>query len=104
MPHMIGYLGGDSDTLAARRAVDNDLRLAVEFPDERKMLVICVMQTGEILMDWTDIAVGHGGRASNMHIVGVLAEQNDGTHQLHTRTKTTDLTNPVTFIQGGRIR
>jgi hypothetical protein len=87
MSHMIAYLGGDSHTLAVRRAIENDVRLAVEFPTERKMLVICVMQTGEIIMSWDDISGSHPSthRIGEMYVVGQLVSQDNGiSHELRT--------------------
>lgn len=97
MPHMIGYLGGDQNTLVARRAKENDIRLAVEFPDERNMLVVCVMQTGEILMSWTDTSVHQSGRADAMYHVGTLVER-DGAHVLETDATDIRTNAPVYFL------
>ena len=70
MPHMIGYLAGDAETFAARKAIDNDLRLAVDFPDERRMLVVVVAQSGDITMTWTS---SQGtGRVDEMYLVGKI--------------------------------
>jgi hypothetical protein len=84
---MIAYLGGDSDTLAARRAIDNDVRVAVEFPTERKMLVLCVMQTGEIIMSWDHVSTAHPTtqRVGDMYIIGRLVSDDGGlSHELVT--------------------
>lgn len=50
---MIGYLGGDSDTYASRRGNRGDLTFTVEWPDHNRMLVITVMQGGEVCLAWT---------------------------------------------------
>ena len=55
MPHMIAYLGGDSDTLAVRRANREDARIVVEFPDHDRMLVVMVTHKGEICMAWSEV-------------------------------------------------
>jgi len=52
---MMAYLGGDTNTLAARRAKNNDIRMAVEYPDHDRMLTVCVMQTGEVLVSWSKV-------------------------------------------------
>ncbi len=68
MTHMLAYLGGDSDVLASRRADTTDVRLVVDFPDEQRMLVVMVMQTGEVVMSWT--ADQGAGRLDDMYLVG----------------------------------
>ena len=78
MPHMIGFLAGDADTMATRKAIDHDLRLAVEFPDERRMLLICVMQTGEVTMTWTPTS-GGADRVDEMYLVGIVAPLGEST-------------------------
>lgn len=55
MPRMIGYLGGDANTLVARRAEENDLRVAVEFVDHNQMIVFVVMQDGTIAVNASKI-------------------------------------------------
>ena len=56
---MIGYLGGDANTLVARKAEEEDLRVAVEFEDANLMLCIVVFQTGEIGIAKTKIRGAH---------------------------------------------
>lgn len=69
---MIGYIGGDSNTLAARRANDNDLRVAVEFTDDDRMLTFSVMQTGEIMMAWSAV---HGGKPPlHVEVIGKVVQ------------------------------
>jgi nitrate reductase gamma subunit len=52
---MIGYMGGDANTLVVRRAIENDVRVAIEFQDHNFMLAIVVMQTGEVCLGQTAI-------------------------------------------------
>ena len=52
---MSGYLGGDRNTLVTRRAHENDLRVAVEFEDHNRMLTFVVMQTGEVMLAFSNI-------------------------------------------------
>ena len=73
---MMAYLGGDTNTLACRRAKTNDIRLAVEFPDHDRMLVMCVMQTGEVVMAWSRV---RGSEASEyIEVIGKIVEHADG--------------------------
>jgi hypothetical protein len=51
-----------------RRAHTEDVRVAIEFPNEQRMLAISVMQSGEITMTWTP---SQGtGRIDEMHYIG----------------------------------
>lgn len=76
MPRMMAYLGGDSNTLAARRAKKNDIRIAVEYPDHDRMLVVSVMQTGEVVLAWTKV---RGSEATDyIEVVGKVLEIGDG--------------------------
>ena len=68
MPRMMAYLGGDSSTLAARRAKNKDIRVAVEYPDHNRMLVFCVMQTGEVVLSWSKVR-GHE-KSDHIEVVG----------------------------------
>jgi hypothetical protein len=76
MPRMMAYLGGDSNTLAARRAKTGDIKLAVEYPDHDKMLIICVMQTGEVLLSWT--GVRGTAELDHLEVLGKVVELEDG--------------------------
>lgn len=76
MPHMLGYLGGDSNTLVARSAKENDIKMAVEFVGQEKMLVVCVMQTGEVMVTFTD--THDSGDTCIMHVVGHVKENTNG--------------------------
>ena len=81
MPNMIGYLGGDSNTLVSRRAKENDVRVAVEYVDDNRMLVVCVMQTGEVMVQFTTVRQDNNTdtKVNEMYVVG----------QVH-RSETTD--------------
>jgi len=74
--HMLGYLGGDNNTNVARRAKENDLKLAVEFLDKEKMLVVCVMQSGEVMVTFTD--THDEGDTMIMQVVGAVHESVTG--------------------------
>lgn len=69
---MMAYLGGDSNTLAARRAKNKDIRLAVEFTEHDRMLVFCVMQTGEVVLSWSKV---RGNEASDhIEVIGKVVD------------------------------
>ena len=72
---MMAYLGGDTNTLACRRAKTSDIRLAVEYPDHDRMIVLTVMQSGEIMMAWTKV---RGSEAVDyMEVVGKVVENDN---------------------------
>lgn len=77
MPHMLGYLGGDSNTLVARTAKENDVKLAVEYVDDNKMLVVCVMQTGEVMISFTDVKESDSNTMV-MQIAGKVEQASNG--------------------------
>lgn len=72
MPRMMAYLGGDTNTLAARRAKDNDIRMAVEYPDHDRMLVVCVMQTGEVMLSWSKVRGSE--KCEHIEVIGKVVE------------------------------
>lgn len=76
--HMLGYLGGDSNTLVARTAKENDIKVAVEFVDHNKMLVISVMQEGEVMVSFTDVKDNTDEPTMIMQIVGKVHESERG--------------------------
>jgi hypothetical protein len=55
---MIGYLGGDANTLVARRATEEPLKLAVELGDRNQMIAFVVFQTGEVCIGQTRVRGG----------------------------------------------
>ena len=80
MPNMIGYLGGDSNTLVSRRARENDVKIAVEYEDHNRMLVVCVMQTGEVMVQFTKVRQDNNTdtQINDMYLVGKVEESFGG--------------------------
>ena len=80
MPKMIGYLGGDSNTLVSRRAEENDVRVAVEYVDDNRMLVVCVMQTGEVMVQFTTVRQDNNTdtKVNEMYVVGKIERSTEG--------------------------
>lgn len=72
---MIGYLGGDANTLVSRKARENDLRVAIEFEDENRMLVLMVAQTGEVMLAWTEIQPE--SKPDQLHLIGTIDKQGE---------------------------
>ena len=79
---MIGYVGGDSNTLVARRAKENDLRFAVDFPDANRMLTIVVFQTGEVCIAWSETA-GGSESVKDFDYVGHVRNADDPDHMYY---------------------
>ena len=78
---MIGYIGGDTNTLAARRAKTSDLKVAVEFTDDDRMLVFCVMQTGEVVLSWSKIRGSE--KADHLEVIGRVVDTGTELRYVH---------------------
>ena len=87
---MIGYLGGDANTLVVRRAIENDARIAIEFEDHNLMLAIVVFQSGEIAMGTTKIR-GAQDVLDELVYVGNIEEDENGELMVDIFDKTTEL-------------
>ena len=73
---MIGYLGGDANTLVARKAVKHDVRVAVEFEDDNRMLTFFVMQDGAVMMGFNTIRAEDGVEPTNdIYLLGHVYKQ-----------------------------
>jgi len=89
---MIGYLGGDTNTLVARKSIENDIRVAIEFEDHNLMIAIVVMQSGEICMGQTKIRGAHDV-LDELVYVGQVEEDDDGKLMVDFFDKTAELVN-----------
>lgn len=87
---MIGYLGGDANTLVVRRAIENDVKVAIEFEDHNLMLAIIVFQTGELAIGQTKIRGAHDVLDELVYF-GQVEEDEDGKLMVDIFDKTTDL-------------
>ena len=81
MPRMMAYLGGDSNTLAARRAKNKDIRVAVEYPDHNRMLVFCVMQTGEVVLSWSKVR--GTDKSEHLEVIGKVVDTGSELRYVH---------------------
>ena len=50
-----GYLKGDDATMVHRTVVDGDLKMAVVLEEQDRMLVLILMENGELCMSFTSI-------------------------------------------------
>lgn len=99
---MIGYLGGDANTLVARKAEDNDVRVAIEFEDHNMMIAIIVFQSGEIAMGKTSIR-GSQDILDDLVYVGQVEEDDDGKLDVDFFDKTTWLKHDTPVVEFTRL-
>lgn len=99
---MIGYLGGDANTLVVRRAVEGDVRVAIEFEDHNMMIAIIVFQSGEIAMGKTKIR-GSQDVLDDLVYVGQVEEDEDGKLDVDFFDKTTWLKHPSPVVEFTRL-
>ena len=95
MPHMTAFLGGDSSILASRSAKTGDVKLAIDFPDERSSLLFILSQDGEIFLSWMPDGLNENSEVENLHLIGMLVKQSNGKRTLLLDPEPTDLISEV---------
>lgn len=72
--HMIGYLGGDADIYASRRATEGDLRFTGHLVDHDRALSLVIGQDGAVGLSWATLQNAHDPDVAQVWYIGQINE------------------------------